>query len=298
MRRFIKGGHTIYFGDALEVLENQVDDNSIDLIFADPPYNIGKDFNGTKDKWETEEAYISWCHSWLNLCIKKLKNTGSLYVMTSTQFMPYLDIYLRKKLTILSRIIWCYDSSGVQARNHYGSKYEPILFCVKSKYKYKFNSKDIMVEAKTGAIRNLMDYRKNPPKPYNKEKVPGNFWFYKTRVRFRMDEYEEHLTQKPEALMERIIKASSNEGDTVLDPFSGSFTTSHIAKKLKRKTIGIEINEEYVKIGLRRLGISKSYNGEKLTKPKKIYKVYNLPKSKNTQLAVERNTNYAKKNKV
>ncbi|HFQ92520.1 MAG TPA: adenine-specific DNA-methyltransferase, partial [Anaerolineae bacterium] len=81
----------------------------------------------------------------------------------------------------------------------------------------------------------------------------------------------EHPTQKPEALLERIIAASSNEGDLVLDPFAGTFTTCAVAKKMKRKSIGIELQEDYVKIGLRRLGILSHYNGEKLHPPEKRY---------------------------
>ena len=124
-----------------------------------------------------------------------------------------------------------------------------------------------MVEAKTGAKRKLIDYRKNPPQPYNTKKVPGNVWEF-NRVRFRMDEYENHPTQKPEALLERIIKASSNLGDLVLDPFSGSFTTSAVAKKLGRAAIGIDLNEEYFEMGLRRTGITAEYRGKSLVKVK------------------------------
>lgn len=149
--------------------------------------------------------------------------------------------------------------------------YEPILFCVKDKNNYTFNANDILIEAKTGAKRKLIDYRKNPPQPYNTEKVPGNVWDF-ARVRYRMDEYENHPTQKPIALLERIIKASSNVGDLILDPFSGSFTTSYVAKILGRRSIGIELQEEYVKIGLRRLEIADEYAGEPLKKVHKIYK--------------------------
>ena len=240
MKAFEKNGHTIIWGDAIEVLSNEVKDNSIDLIFADPPYNIGKNFNGTRDKWISDEAYLKWSYQWLDLCIKKLKSNGSIYVMTSTQSMPYFDIYLRKHLTILSRIVWYYDSSGVQAKKYYGSLYEPILFCVKDKNDYTFNSEDILVTAKTGAVRKLIDYRKSIPTIYNSKKVPGNVW-YIPRVRYRMPEYENHPTQKPEALLERIIRASSNEGDIVLDPFAGTFTTCAVAKRLNRRSISIEI---------------------------------------------------------
>ncbi|CKL37365.1 putative type II restriction methyltransferase [Neisseria meningitidis] len=133
--------------------------------------------------------------------------------------------------------------------------------------KYTFNSEDILIEAKTGAERKLIDYRKTPPQPYNAKKIPSNVWEF-NRVRYKMDEYENHPTQKPEKLLERIILASSNKGDTILDPFSGSFTTSSVAVRLKRKAIGIEINLDYFKIGIRRTHISNEYNGEFLTKNK------------------------------
>ncbi|TNE71989.1 adenine-specific DNA-methyltransferase [bacterium] len=275
MIKHVHEEHLIYQGDALEVLENEIKDSSIDLIFVDPPYNIGKDFNGLKDKWATDESYLDWCYQWIDLCLKKLKPTGSFYVMTSTQFIPYFDIYLRDKINILSRIVWSYDSSGVQAKNFYGSMYEPILFCVKDRKNYTFNSDDIKVEAKTGAKRKLIDYRKNPPQPYSNEKVPGNVWEF-PRVRYRMDEYENHPTQKPIAMLERIIKASSNPGDLVLDPFSGTFTTSFVAKKLGRKSIGIEINDEFAKIGLRRVQGLSELNGEKLHKEPKTYEIKNF----------------------
>lgn len=267
---FEKGGHKIFWGDALQVLSAEIPDNSIDLIFADPPYNIGKSFNGTKDRWNSDADYLQWCYQWLDLCVSKLKNTGSLYVMAATQNMPYLDIYLRDKLNVLSRIVWYYDSSGVQARRYYGSLYEPILFCVRDKEKYTFNSNDVLVEAKTGAQRKLVDYRKTVPSVYSTKKVPGNVWEI-SRVRYRMDEYEEHPTQKPIALLERIVRASSNVGDLILDPFSGTFTTSSVAKKLKRLSVGIEIEEEYIKIGLRRLQILSHYKGEELRRELRTY---------------------------
>ena len=270
MKKFEKNDHIIILGDAIEALSKEIDDNSIDLIFADPPYNIGKNFNGRKDKWESDKSYLDWCYQWLDLCIKKLKSNGSFYVMTSTQNMPFFDIYLRKRLIILSRIVWYYDSSGVQAKKYYGSLYEPILFCVKDKNNYTFNSEDILVEAKTGAVRKLIDYRKPIPTVYNYKKVPGNVWEIH-RVRYRMDEYENHPTQKPIALLERIIKASSNEGDLILDPFSGTFTTSFVAKQLRRRSVGIEIDEEYLMIGLRRLEITSEYNGQTLKKERRSF---------------------------
>jgi adenine-specific DNA-methyltransferase len=254
---------TIFFGDVFPSLD-QIADFSVDLIFADPPYNIGKRFGTFIDSWTSDEEYAEWCYQWLGKCLKKLKPSGSLYVMTSTQAMPYLDLWLRQRMTILSRIVWHYDSSGVQAKKYFGSLYEPILHCVKDPKNYIFNGSDIEVEAKTGATRKLIDYRKAVPAPYKTTKVPGNTW-YIPRVRYRMPEYEEHPTQKPEALLERIIKASTNVGDLVLDPFSGSFTTCAVSQKLGRRSIGVEAQEDYLKIGLRRLSIAHSYKGETLS---------------------------------
>lgn len=250
---------TIYHSDCFDALQ-EIKDGSVDLIFADPPYNIGKTFGTFKDSWRSDKDYADWCYLWLDLCIDKLSQNGSIYVMTSTQAMPYLDLWLRDRLTILSRIVWHYDSSGVQAKKYYGSLYEPILHCVKNPKSYTFNSREIEVEAKTGAVRQLIDYRKANPEPYKTTKVPGNTWYF-PRVRYRMPEYEDHPSQKPEALLERIIKASSNPGDLVLDPFSGTFSTCAVSQKLNRKSIGIEMQELYYRIGLRRLGISNEYNG-------------------------------------
>ncbi|AYY78249.1 adenine-specific DNA-methyltransferase [Listeria monocytogenes] len=258
----------VLLGDSIELMKS-MSTNSIDLIFADEPYNIGKDFGNNQDAWESKDDYISWNKLWISEAMRILKENGTMYLMTSTQFMPYIDIFFQENYHVLSRIIWSYDSSGVQSKKMYGSLYEPILMVTKTeKSKITFNSQDILIEAKTGAKRGLIDYRKNPPVPYNATKVPGNVWEF-PRVRFKMDEYEDHPTQKPEALLERIIKASSNEGDIVFDPFGGSFSTASVAKRLGRKVISIDLNPDYYKIGLRRLGITTVYNGENLEKVKK-----------------------------
>ena len=218
-------------GDCINVLK-RIKDKSIDLIFIDPPYNIGKDFGVTKDD-----------------C--------TIYLMCSTQFMPYLDVYIQENYYIVSRIVWVYDSSGVQAKKYFGSLYEPLLMATKDKKaKYTFNHEDILVEAKTGAKRKLIDYRCNPPRPYNTKKVPGNVWNY-NRVRYKMKEYTQHPTQKPVLLLERIIKASSNPNDVVLDIFMGSCTAGVVSSMYNRNFIGIELNEDYYEISVDRLNKKK-----------------------------------------
>ena len=271
MEIFSSGYHTIYHGDALGVLESgRVPDASIDLIFADPPYNIGKNFNGLPDKWPSEQSYYSWISRWLDLCVQKLKPNGSLYLMCATQSFAHLDFLLRQRLTILSRIIWHYDSSSVQAKRYFGSLWEPIFYCVMDPDRYTFNADDILIEAKTGAQRKLIDYRKPVPTQYSSRKVPGNVWYF-PRVRYRMPEYENHPTQKPLPLLERIIAGSSNPGDVVLDPFAGTFTAARAAANLNRRSVSIEVNEDYLKIGLRRISLATTYKGERIHRPIKFY---------------------------
>jgi adenine-specific DNA-methyltransferase len=254
-------------GDALTVMQ-EMKEHSVDLVFADPPYNIGKDFGNDSDRWRETEAYLAWCKEWIRECFRVVKPNGTVYLMNAPQHMAPIDVYVSEHYHVLSRIVWTYDSSGVQSRKRFGSLYEPILMAIPhAERPYTFNEADILVEAKTGSQRRLIDYRKTPPRLYNGKKVPGNVWNF-PRVRYKMEEYENHPSQKPEALLERVILASSNRGDTVFDPFSGSFTTCAVALRLGRRAIGIEMNEDYYKIGLRRMALAEEYQGDPLTKDK------------------------------
>jgi adenine-specific DNA-methyltransferase len=265
MKKYTNEKSTVFHGDVLECF-SEIKECSVDLVFADPPYNIGKDFNGIKDEYDPEE-YIIWMKKWIKEIHRVLTPTGSVYLMNSTQNFAHMDLISREYFTILSRIVWSYDSSGVQAKMKFGSSWEPILHMVKDEKKYTFNSKDVLVEAKTGSKRKLIDYRKTPPQPYNTQKVPTNVWEI-PRVRFKMDEYEDHPTQKPLKLLKRVILASSNPNDTVLDPFCGSFSTGFTAVSLDRKFIGFELNEDFIKIGIRRLNLPSEYSTQELKKRK------------------------------
>ena len=184
-----------------------------------------------------------------------------MYIMNATQNMPYIDIMASERLRVISRIVWHYDSSGVQAKKTYGSMYEPILYCVKNDQDYIFNLEDVLVPARTGSVRKLIDYRKTPPEPYRTVRNPGNVWYF-PRVRYRMPEYMKHPSQKPELLLERILLASSNVGETVLDPFAGTFTASAVAVKTRRNSISIELSNDYFTTGVDR--IRRAREGEEI----------------------------------
>ena len=263
VRKYHSDTATLFWGDVCDVLTGHVAPNSVELVVADPPYNIGKQFGATRDRWPDEASYVAWCVRWLDLCVERLTPTGSLYLMASTQSMPLLDLHLRRSMHVLSRIVWHYDSSGVQARRRFGSLYEPVLHCVRDPNNYTFEADAIRVEAPTGARRRLVDHRKPVPAPYASDKVPGNVWYF-PRVRYRSPEYEPHPTQKPEALLTRIITASSRPGDTVLDLFAGSCTASAVARRLGRRCVAVELEPAYVAIGLRRLELAARFRGARL----------------------------------
>lgn len=103
-------------GDSLEIL-SKMRLRSVDLIFADPPYNIGKDFGNNIDRWPDVQSYVGWCKTWIDECMRVLKDDGTLYFMTATPHMPYLDVFVSEKYHVLSRIVLAYDSSGVQSKS-------------------------------------------------------------------------------------------------------------------------------------------------------------------------------------
>ena len=247
------GKHKIIEADILNAL-SIIDDASIDLIFADAPYNTGvKVYEGWIDSWPSEETHAAWCYEWLEIAITKLKPNGSMYIMVGTATTSYIDIFLRNRVKILSRIVWCYPSSGSAATRKYTQLHEPLIYCVMNPDDYTFNSADIAIPSKTG-LSGKIDRRKKVPAPYATTKNPSNVWDF-TRVTPTSKEYQKHPTQKPEALLQRVILASSNPGDTVLDLFAGSFTCGTVCKRLKRKSISIERENAYCKLGIKRMKI-------------------------------------------
>jgi DNA modification methylase len=229
-----------------------------DLVIADPPYNLGVDFGNESDR-RSEEEYRRWVYDWVGLLPHVMKNDGSLYICCDwRQSSLYEDAIVRSGFTILNRVTWKRDK-GRGASKNWKQNMEDIWFAVLDKKNYTFNLEDVKIPKKV-----IAPYKENgKPKDWyvksdgTAERMthPSNIWTDMTVPFWSMPENTEHPTQKPEALIERIILASSNKGDRVLDLFSGSGTTSVVAKRLGRKFIGIEMNPDYVRLGLRRLKI-------------------------------------------
>jgi DNA modification methylase len=214
--------------------------SSVDLIIADPPYNLGKDYGNNKDK-KTREDYLEFTKTWLAEAVRVLKPTGSLYVFMGFRFISRLCILLEDDLELKfnSWITWHY-TQGMGRKTGFSPRHEDILLFTKTD-NYTFNLDDVRIPQKYYRERNNMAGAN-----------PGDVWQF-SHVHYCSAERLPHPTQKPEALLERMIRASSNEGDVVLDPFLGSGTTCRAADVLGRKWLGIEVNPDYVQMSKERL---------------------------------------------
>lgn len=229
----------IILGNCINELKS-LDSCSVDLIIADPPYNVGKDYGNTSDKLDFND-YIAFTKEWLVECHRVLKDSGTIYVFVGFRFISYIYQILEKELNMnfINWISWHY-TQGIGKTKGFSPRYDDILMFSKTST-YKFNLDDIRIPQKY--------YRKvNNMRGAN----PGDVWEV-SHIHYCQKGRQQHPTQKPEALIERMVLASSNEGDMVVDPFCGSGTTMRVCQQLKRNGIGIEINEEYVKLAKERL---------------------------------------------
>lgn len=226
-------------GNAAELLKT-LEAESIDLIVADPPYNLGKDYGNNHDLKGFEE-YILFTKEWLSEAKRVLKPEGSIYVFMGVRFISYLyDIMDRDlKLFFNSWIVWHY-TQGMGKTKGFSPRHDDILVFNKGK-NFTFNLDDIRVPQKFYRERNNM-----------RGANPGDVWQF-SHVHYSNPNRQNHPTQKPEGIIERIVLASSNKGDIVLDPFSGSGTTLRVCQQLGRKAIGFELNPEYVAMTEQRL---------------------------------------------
>jgi site-specific DNA-methyltransferase (adenine-specific) len=227
----------IICGDCIEVL-SEIRDPFADLIFADPPFNIGYKYDKYKDKKEREN-YITWTRKWMTVCKKVLKPHGSFYIAIGDEYAANVKI-IADELGLFMRnwIIWHY-TFGQQTRNKFARAHTHIFYFTNNRKKFTFNA---------DAARVLSDRQKKyqDKRAYPDGKMPDDVWDEYPRVCGTFRERVDFPCQMPESLLTRIIRASSNEGDWVLDPFSGSGTTAVVAAKLGRNFTGIEISEEYV----------------------------------------------------
>lgn len=232
-------------GDSFEVMP-LLPRESVDLIIADPPYNLTKDFHGTTFSRKSAADYEEYTRKWLSLVYPLLKQDGSIYVCCDWETSLIIGRVLGEFFTIRNRITWQREK-GRGASANWKNGLEDIWFATKSNA-YTFNLDAVKIRKKV-----IAPYRVDgTPKDWDetadgnyRSTCPSNFWDDITIPFWSMAENTAHPTQKAEKLVAKIMLASSNPGDVVFDPFLGSGTTSVVAKKLGRSYVGIEANEQY-----------------------------------------------------
>ena len=240
----------IFNEDAVAGL-SRIGDATVDLIVTDPPYGLGKDYGNESDKLDTPE-YLEWTEAWLTAAIPKLKPTGSLYIFLTWRNSPEIFCFLKKRLIMLNEIIWDrrVPSMGGSTRR-YSSVHDTVGFFAVTKDHY-FDLDAIRVpydeETKKARSRSIFVGKKWLEMGYN----PKDVWSV-SRLHRIHSEREDHPTQKPLEIVERMVKASCPPGGLVLDPFMGSGTTAVAAKRTGRNYVGFELNPEYCAMIERRL---------------------------------------------
>ena len=240
--------NNIVCGDCVELL-NEAEGRGwggADLIFADPPFNIGYKYDKYKDVVKGAK-YIAWTRDWMAACVNALKPSGSFYIAIGDDYAAHVRLIGGELgLSLRNWIIWHY-TFGQQTKMKFARSHTHIFYFVKDEKNFTFNDSAVRVPSDRQLIYN--DKRANA-----KGKLPDDVWNEYSRVCGTFNERAGwHPCQMPETVLTRIISVSSNSGDLVLDPFNGSGTTAAVAKMLGRKYAGIDISPEYVKNAKARL---------------------------------------------
>lgn len=256
--------NSIIQGDSVQLLRDW-EAETVDLVFADPPFNIGYDYDVYDDARESHD-YLSWCHEWIEGVYRVLKPDGTFWLAIGDEFAAELKIEAQKMgFHCRSWVIWYY-TFGVNCRNGFSRSHTHLFHFIKNPKRFTFNRQNPQIRVKSARQLVYADNRANPD-----GRLPDNTWiirpqdaplsfspshdtWYFARVAGTFKEREGfHGCQMPEQLLARIIRASSHPQDLVLDPFGGSGTTLSVAKKLGRRYLGFELSEEYVRFIQQRL---------------------------------------------
>ncbi len=242
---------TLFQGDSIQWLKS-LKAQSIDLVFADPPYNIKK---ADWDNFESQEEYIEWSLQWISEAARILKSTGSLYICGFSEILADLKHPASKYFQSCKWLIWHYKNKA-NLGNNWGRSHESIIHFRKSKAT-KINIDDVRIsygahtlkypshpQAETSAFGKGNKKKRDNWMPHPQGAKPKDVFDIPTTCN-GMGEKTPHPTQKPEELVRKLVLASSHEKDLVVDPFSGSGTTLVVAEQLNRHWMGCDLNAEY-----------------------------------------------------
>src|SRR3990167_4952737 len=240
--------NNIIQGDCLDLLK-EIPDNSIDMTFADPPFNLKKKYNGYKDSLEFQD-YLNWCEKWIAEMVRVTKPTGSIFVHNIPKWLTYYAAFLNNVASFKHWISWDAPSGPMGKSlqpSHYG-----ILYYAKNYEKNKFYEIRYAHKRCRKCSYLLKDYggKKDSLHPFGP--LVSDSWTDIHRIKHNKYR-DEHPCQLPTHLIERLILMSTNEGDIILDPFVGTGTSAISAKHLGRHYIGIDIDGKYVDITKQKL---------------------------------------------
>jgi site-specific DNA-methyltransferase (adenine-specific) len=253
----------IHCGDCLEGLR-RLPAETVDLVFADPPFNIDYAYDVYQDRLESEK-YLSWCQDWMAEIVRILTPTGTFWLAIGDEYAAELKLLMQRELGLSCRswVIWYY-TFGVNCKRKFNRSHAHLLQMVKNPDEFTFNADSIRVPSARQLVYG--DRRANPQGRLpddtwvlRPQDLPGGFtaeedtWYFARVAGTFKERAGFHGCQMPEQLLGRIVRTSSNEGEWVLDPFVGSGTTGSVAKKLGRKFIGFELSAEYAKQALMRI---------------------------------------------
>ena len=255
----------IHQGDCIELMK-QIETGTIDLVFADPPFNIGYEYDEYHDRQDADE-YVAWSRSWIAEVHRVLKPGGTFWLSIGDEFAAELKVAAEHQVGFATRswVVWYY-TFGVNCRRKFSRSHAHLFHFVKSEINFTFNAEDSQIRVPSARALVYADKRANPagrlpddtwilrPQDLPEGFQPTDDTWYYARVAGTFKERQGfHGCQMPEQLLARIIRVSSNPGDVVLDPFAGSGTTLAVAKKLGRQWIGCELSEEYTRAATERL---------------------------------------------
>jgi site-specific DNA-methyltransferase (adenine-specific) len=245
----------LYQGDCIEGM-NRLEPGSVDLVFADPPFNIGYDYDVYKDRTEAEQ-YLEWTRQWGRAVYRVLKPTGTFWLAIGDEYAAELKLIFQNDLgfTCRSWVIWYY-TFGVHCKKKFSRSHAHLFHFVKDSKRFTFNHMAIRVPSARQLVYNDARADESGRMPddtwiLRPQDVPEGFqpdedtWYFSRVCGTFKERAGWHGCQMPEQLLGRIIRVSSNPGELVLDPFGGSGTTLVVAKKLGRKWIGFELSPNY-----------------------------------------------------
>jgi DNA modification methylase len=258
----------IHQGDCIKLMQ-RIEAGSVDLVFADPPFNIGYEYDQYDDR-QDDQKYLDWCQNWIREVHRILKPAGTFWLAIGDEYAAELKVAAQREIGFTTRswVIWYY-TFGVNCKNKFSRSHAHLFHFVKDEKNFMFNAEDPAIRVPSARALVYGDKRANP-----QGRLPDDTWilrpqdFQSDRYGFTPDQdtwffsrvagtFKERQgfqgCQMPEQLLARIIRTSSNEGDVVFDPFTGSGTTLAVAKKLGRAFLGTELSTEYAKAATDRL---------------------------------------------